>query len=404
MSNFLAIATVTAALQRTIQDAVNADVSGAKVTAVRPNGTPGGTPAAGVNIFLYGVAPNGNLRNADLPGRAGDGSLLRRPRAALDLHYLFSFYGDEAKLEPQRLLGSVVRTLHAHPILTRQLIRDTIDDAAFAFLASSDLAEEHELVRITPLGLSLEELSKLWSVFFQVPYALSIAFQASVVLIESTERPRVSLPVRETSVAVLPFRAPTIDRVYSHLGKGLPILPGSTLIVRGRNLRGDVTRLAVGGLELTPQPHEVTSDEIRVALPAGLRAGVSSVQVVQKLMLGAPPAEHRGFASNGAALALSPKITGITAGASSFTLNVEPQLRASQRVALLLNNAATGAGGTFALDPLAADTNTVTFFVSGLDPGQYFVRLQVDGAESSLLDLDPSSPTFKQSIAPQVTI
>jgi hypothetical protein len=81
MSNFLAIATVTATLHRTIQDAVNADVSGARVTTVRPNGTASGTPPLCVNIFLYQVMPNAAMRNVDLPSRDAGGALVRRPRA-----------------------------------------------------------------------------------------------------------------------------------------------------------------------------------------------------------------------------------------------------------------------------------------------------------------------------------
>ena len=86
---------------------------------------------------------------------------------ALDLHYLLSFHGDEAKLEPQRLLGSVARTLHAHPVLTREMIQDTLQDPLFGFLAGSDLADQVEPVKFTPSFLSLEELSKLWSVFLR---------------------------------------------------------------------------------------------------------------------------------------------------------------------------------------------------------------------------------------------
>jgi hypothetical protein len=71
---------------------------------------------------------------------------------------------------------------------------------------------------------------------------------------------------------------------------------------------------------------------------------------------------------------------------------------------LLLNNVTTGASYSFSIAPLVANAFQVMFPVSGLDPGQYFVRVQVDGAESSLLDLNPASPTFQQLIAPQVTI
>jgi hypothetical protein len=404
MSNFLAIATVTATLQRELQDAANAAVSGAKATAIRPDGATSGTPQVGVNIFLYQVTPNGALRNADLPNRSSDGIIVQRPRTALDLHYLLSFYGDESKLEPQRLLGSVTRRLNSSPILTNQMIGAMLGDASFLFMAGSDLADEKEAVRITPLSLSLEELSKLWSVFFQTPYALSVAYQASVVFIEGTEAVSAGLPVRERTITVLPFRSPIIERVFSDIGPDLPILAGSKLIVRGRHLRGDSTLLAINGNEYTPQVQDVSDDKIEIALPSGLPAGINSVQVVQRLMLGAPPAAHRGFESNMAAFVLAPNLTNIAASASNFTIDVDPILQASQRVVLALNNKTTGASYTFSLKPLASDVPQVTFPISGLDLGPYFVRLRVDGAESSLLDLDPASPTFKQFISPQVTV
>ncbi len=169
MSNFLAIATVTAALRRTLQAALDIDVPGAKVTTVRPDGSGSGVPNTGANLYLYQVTPNASLRNADMPNRNSEGRLIQRPQVALDLHYLLTFYGDDNELKPQRLLGSVVRTLHARPVLTRQMIKKTIDDPAFAFLHNSNLAEAFETVKFTPVPLSLEELSKLWSVFFQTP-------------------------------------------------------------------------------------------------------------------------------------------------------------------------------------------------------------------------------------------
>ena len=49
----------------------------------------------------------------------------------------------------------------------------------------SNLHEQIERVRITPQPLSLEEISKLWAAF-QTNYRLSAAYQAAVILIEST--------------------------------------------------------------------------------------------------------------------------------------------------------------------------------------------------------------------------
>lgn len=407
MSNFLAIASVTATLQRELHVAANDAINGARATVTRPDGAAGGAPQLGVNIFLYQVTPNGAQRNADLPSRNSDGTIVRRPRIALDLHYLLSFYGNEAALEPQRLLGGITQRLNSGPILTDTMIKTMLGDGTFNFLAGSDLADEEEPVRFTPLGLSLEELSKLWSVFFQTPYALSVAYQACAVFIEGQETASAGLPVRERSITVLPFRSPTIEIVVSGLGPDLPILAGSTLVIRGKKLQGDVTRVSLSGLEQTPQPQDLSDDEIKIALPAGLRAGINSVQIVHKLMLGNPPAEHRGFESNVAAFVLAPKITKITniaTTAAQFTIDLDPAVRVSQRATLLLNQVPGGASRVIPLAPVAADTGQVTFPVSGLTPGQYFVRVQVDGAESSLLDLDPVSPTFKELIAPQVTI
>jgi hypothetical protein len=159
MSNYRAIATVTAVLRRNLQTAIDVDVPGAKVGTGRPESAQNGTPEPGVNLFLYQVSANAAWRNADLPTRRADGSLQSRPQEALDLHYLLSFHGDEAKLEAQLLLGSVVRTLHTRSVLTRKMIQDTLADPLFGFLAGSNLAESVESIKFTPRPLSLEDLS-----------------------------------------------------------------------------------------------------------------------------------------------------------------------------------------------------------------------------------------------------
>ena len=204
MSNFLAVAAVTASLSHLLQASVGADVPGATVTTVRPDNSASSTHPPAVNLFLYQALPNAALRNADAPTRAPDGTLVQKPVAALDLHYLLSFYGDDAQLQPQRLLGSAVRTLHTRPVLTRDLIQAAIADPTFAAaVGQSDLGQQVERVRITPLHLTLEELSKLWSVFFETPYTLSVAYQAGVVLIEAPDVPAApNAPVQQPVVTV----------------------------------------------------------------------------------------------------------------------------------------------------------------------------------------------------------
>jgi len=425
MSNFLAIATVTAALRQTLQTAVGMDVPGSTVTTQRPD-VPA-TTGPYVNIYLYQVTPNAAWRNMALPTRRNGGELVQRPQAALNLHYLLTFYGDEEKLEPQRLLGCVVRTLHARSVVTRQMIRETIANPLFSFLASSNLADEVELVKLTPTPLSTEELSKLWSVFFQTPYALSIAYQGTVVLIESEETPQRALPVRERSLYVVPFRQPAIEHAVSQEGADMPIVSGSILAITGRQLRGDVTRVRVGGIDVTPSPEQITDTEISLPLPSGLHVGVQGVQVIHQMLMGKPPTPHHGVESNVAAFVLCPTITAtvsnvtshtvsdaahneVTLFAADITVNVSPGVGKKQRVVLLLNEFdppgdRPAHAYSFKAPPRDEDTSSIVIQISDVAPGDYLVRVQVDGAESPLTpDTEPSSPTFNQYIEPKVTI
>lgn len=418
MSNFLSIATVSATLRRTLQAAVDRDVPGANVRTVRPDGAGNNAPARGVNIFLYQVTPNAAWRNADLPTRGGEGELVQRPRVALNLHYLLAFFGDEGQLEPQQLLGCVVRTLHSRPVLTRQMIQDTLADPLFSFLAASDLADEVEQVKFAPESLSLEELSKLWSIMLQTPYALSIAYQGTVVLIDSRQPPRAALPVRARNIYVVPFRQPVIDLVRSEAGRDQPITAASTLILEGQRLRGDVTQVRVAGEVLPAQDVSDTQASIPLAAvpAASLRAGVQGVQVVHPMMMGTPPVEHRGVESNVAAFVLRPAITAVDSQneqalpgglrSADIVVTLSPRVGQTQRVMLLLNELNPPPGET----PLAytfgvrsrgqpAPTDTITIPVTGVKAATYAVRVQVDGAES-LLEVDANGLLSQ----PQVTI
>ena len=402
MSNYLAIATVTAALQQILQDPVKSAVSGANVGFNRPDGTSGGSSGPLVNVYLYQVTPNAAYRNADLPTRRSDGTLAQKPQAALDLHYLFTFHGDDKRLEPQRMLGAVVSTLHAQPLLSTQNIMAAATQ--FGFLAGSGLDSQVERVKLTPTALSLEEFTKLWSAFFQVEYSLSAAYQASLVLIESDDTPQEALPVVARNVYALPFRQPTITQVISQAGAHQPILPTSTLVVEGSQLLAPLTLVRAGNVVVPPST--VTDKAIILPVPPGLAAGVQGLQVIQQLPIGTPPQPHPGFESNVAPFILHPVIVPQAATAAQISVTVTPAALQGQRVTLLLNEATsppppTPAVYTFSLPALASSTNTLTFNLTNVQAGgtTYFIRVAVDGAASPL-DLDPSSLTF----GPTVTI
>jgi hypothetical protein len=203
VSNDLAIATVSAALKETLVQALprTLDEMEVKVVTGRPEAPSAGDSAPKVTVFLYQVTPNPSWRNADLPTRRSDGTAVQRPQAAVDLHYLISFFGEEKNQVPERLLGLVLSTFHAKPILAH----DRIVEASTGPLDGSDLADQVEAVRLTPVSMTLEELSKLWAVFFQIPYRLSLAYQASVVLIDVDVPMERALPVLSRHIEAKPL-------------------------------------------------------------------------------------------------------------------------------------------------------------------------------------------------------
>ncbi|HJQ29571.1 MAG TPA: DUF4255 domain-containing protein [Rubrobacter sp.] len=421
MSNYLAIATVTSVLSQIIGAASEAAVPGAGVTTQRPGAPTGNaTPDSGphVNLYLYQVSPNAAWRGDDLPTRDRNGGLVQRPRAALDLFYLLSFFGDEGDLEPQRILGSVATALHARPVLTRENIRSVVRTAVNAdpnhYLAGSDLADQVELVKFSPLPLNLEELSKLWSVFLQTPYALSVAYQGSVVLLEADGSPRLAAPVRERNVYVEPMRRPVIEELLSRQGPNdppaadRPIISSDQLVIKGTQLRGDDTQVLVGGIE-APSLDELSNTRIVLSIPAGVQAGTRAVRVVNRAMIGTPPSPHAGVESNPETFVLRPRITGqVNANvqisgnqprSGDVTVQLSPEVGRTQRVSLVLNekqppDTRPPRSYTFDAPPRTQPTDpetsaSVTIPVSGLVAGQYLVRVRVDGAES-LLDTDAS--------------
>ncbi len=426
MSNFLAIATVTETFRQILDAAADASkISGAVATALRPTTGTTGLPSLGINLYLYEVTPNGALRNVDQPNRRSDGTILEAPQIALDLYYLLTFYGNDLNLEPQRLMGSVLQFLNSRPLLTRKNIRDV--KQSVSTLSTSTLDEQVELVRLRMIPMTLEELSKLWSVFFQTPYILSVVYQASVVLIQGDEVVQPALPVRKRALYVETFRQPLIEAVLSQKGTeepqiNQPIVLGDDLILKGRQLKADSTRVRIGRIEV--EPEEVSETQVRVPLseptfPADtLRAGVQGAQVVHWTPMGEPAVPHAGIDSNVAAFVLRPTIVTATAAPGGgphvdrITLNVSPPIGVDQRVVLFLNEfdaPSTRRPYSYRFDvkvtpahPTDETVNPILIRVRDVAAGQYLVRIQVDGAESPLdVDTDPSNPRFT---TPRLTI
>jgi len=393
VSNFLAVATATKALQVFLAQAVMEVQVGATVDTRKPPADPPQEPL--ITVFLYQVTPNAALRNRDAVTRASDGTVLKKPQLAVDLHYLISFFGSESELVPQRLLGAVAGALHEQPTLTRA----DIDTAASQPpLLGADLAASPQLVRFTPAQLDLDDMSKLWSTMFQTPYALSLVYQAAAVLLDGKSTPAAGKPVLRRRIAVESFTRPVIDSVLSLAPNSPPGTPPDDsavtkdreLVLIGSNLGRPGLKAVVGGAAATVLRSR--DDLVVLAQPTGLPSGVHPVQLRYDVTFGKPATARPWLESNAAPYVRRPRVLDASREANGdvrLTLDIpaEPQ----QRVTVLLDEQAPpGEPHSYqftAKFPLAPGPDPVEEFtvpINDVAAGTYLVRVQIDGAQSPL--------------------
>lgn len=401
MSNALAIAAVTATLRNLLTQGVTLvpDLADTVVTTHVPDAArTGGTTANQINLFLYQAVPNAAWRNADPPGAARPGES-GFPPLALDLYYLLTAYGrdnDVARPFSHELLGRAMSVLHDHPVLGAAEIASA--------LPGNDLGTQVERVRFSLQPLGVEEIYRLWT-GFQTPYRTSVAYEASVVLIDSTRETQTPLPVlqrgaNDRGAAVRADIAPPFATIFGIAPTVDPTF-GDTLVLKGAKLSGGTVAVTFASARLA-QPRIVpalpggTDATVSVTIPSDgtLPAGLYGISVSVSTLLAGGALEIR--ASNEIALALAPQITSVLpmnvssqGGAIVVSLDCAPSIVVNQRVALLFGDREIPA------DPGARPAKTVTFSISDVVPGTYFVRLRVDGADSTLLvDRTKKPPAF----------
>src|SRR5829696_6256926 len=137
MSNYFAIATVTAAISyllkegfKNLPDTEDTEIRNViKDTeiSIKPPDAGAGSLEKRLNIFLYQVNPNIGYSNMDLPTHNFNGELVKSPKLALNLHYLLTAYSDgNDELIAHQILAKAMMILNENPILKRETIRITI--------------------------------------------------------------------------------------------------------------------------------------------------------------------------------------------------------------------------------------------------------------------------------------
>lgn len=423
MSNALAIAAVTRTLRNLLNSVATADYSSLpsdtrptaqiEVTTLPPDRVR--LPDASrnrLNLFLYQTELNPAWRNMAIPRQVRPGEAGQSP-LPLNLFYILTAYAEsDNEMIGQVLLGTAMQLLHDHSLLSRGEIGGA--------LALSELDSQIERVRVTPQPVTLDELSKLWT-GFQSDYRVSAIYQVAVVLIESRLPQRAPLPVLrrggdDRGPLIVATPAPILQEILAFFDPTLPIRPphgkpsaelGDMIVIRGSHFGDEPmsARLRHSRLDtpLTlPLENERSDSEVRIRLPAAGDPGVAAAWAAgfYTLELEVQRPTPPNWTSNRLPFGLAPIITGLNpmsqaAGAQPFdlTLTCTPRILAAQRARLLMGEREiVPAGITTPADP-DSDT-TLVFSVEGLEPGDYVIRLRVDGVDSIPIDFSTSLPQF----------
>lgn len=403
MSNSLAIAAVTATLSSLLDHRINASAADDPSTDPGLAGTGISTKSLDkartgstnqLNLFLYQTAVNAAWRNMDMPRRTRPNEQ-GQPPLALSLHYLITAYGNgDDEVLGQRVLGRAMSVLHDHALLGPQEIK--------AALSGSDLGDQIERVRITPMALSVEEISKLWTVF-QTAYRLSAAYEVSVVLIDSNTPAKAALPVLrrgQDNRGVL--GQASLDSPYPALASlTLPnaqpaLKPGQAVAFNGTKLSGSSQGILLqhtaweAGVEVGPEAGgsdllvSAKVPDTPASWPAGFYTGAVLVQ---------RPGESCRRSTNALSFPVAPRIASalpmMAAVNSVLAVGVAPEVLPGQRASLLL-----GSQELFALAH-PAQTGTLHFQLPAGLSGNFPLRLRVDGVDSQLVvDFTADPPVF----------
>lgn len=175
-------------LVRQLADTPLSDVA---ITALPPDRIPtGGDERAQINIYLYQVSPNSSRYDA---GRARtEISSADHVPLALDLHYLFSVYG-ESDLQTEVLLACVIQFFRKNSVFTQEILHTTLLSLAteqksagvhslFKMADIEPQTDQFQPVKMVPEFLSMENISKLWS-SLQARSRPAVAYRASTIFL-----------------------------------------------------------------------------------------------------------------------------------------------------------------------------------------------------------------------------
>ncbi|WP_289021072.1 DUF4255 domain-containing protein [Desulfobacter postgatei] len=124
-----------------------------------------------INIFLYQVTENPFAKNQPPLVRGATGTT--RGPLSLNLYYLITPYVTDtlSTLDEHLILGDALRVLYDNAVVSGTMLQ-------------GDLAGTGTQIKLGLCRMNLEEQTRIWNAL-QIPYRLSVSYEAKVVFIDS---------------------------------------------------------------------------------------------------------------------------------------------------------------------------------------------------------------------------
>jgi hypothetical protein len=136
-----------------------------------------------VNLFLYWLCPNPQLRNQTPVAAPDDPNMLAAPPLVLNLYYMLTTYapidGQFGLADAHTIMAEAMRVLHEHGIVPQERLEPGLTQGE---------------VKVTLHSADVEELSKVWTALTK-DFRLSAVYEVSYVPIPARGRTTAARPV-----------------------------------------------------------------------------------------------------------------------------------------------------------------------------------------------------------------
>jgi hypothetical protein len=380
--------------------------------------SPKSTTTPGLHVYLLHVERAGRIQPFVTQGRS-DGAV----SVAIIARYLVFAVNDTTNLDSLDQLQYAIQAVADSAALLPTIFANH----------STRLKLQTELVRVSMHPIESREFFDMWSTL-QAPHVPSFVIEAAVLLLKSNQQRSVPPPVAVragTEPAENPIASAGMDPGFPMLLEAIPIsgrpgpcfLFGETVKFRGSRLQTEsappsqfhLSKIGSSYQAFVQSAWDSATGNLDLELnDTSLTIGVYSVSLLTYEKSNGATQYDVERESNALQIELRPSITEIstdsqaswtnvspppgnttvelkTSGDFSLSLKTNPLLQAGQQVALFLNERAFSGNVT---------TSVAEFQCSGLSPGDYRIRLRVDGLESLLIhsvngSLAYSSPILK---------